>query len=71
MGRGRLRALTGFKSVQEAPRFDYGNLVNGGALPGGSNEVLKDPEALGVGGHPVCIEALIYFWDDVCRISPG
>lgn len=71
MGRGRLRALAGFKSVYEAPRFDYGNLVNGGAPTGGSDQCLKDLDALGVRRHSVSIEALIDLWHDVCCIAPG
>lgn len=71
MGRGRLRPLAGFKAVYEAPRLDYGNLVNRGATPGGSNEGLQDLKALGVGGHPIGIEALVHLGDDVCRVAPG
>lgn len=71
MGRGRLRALAGFKSVQKTPRLDYGNLVNRGAPPGGSDQCLEDLDALGVRRHSVSIEALIDLWHDVCRVAPG
>jgi len=71
MGRGKLKPLTGFKSVYEAPRFDYGNLVNRGATPGGSDQCLEDLDALGVRRHSVSVEALIDLGDDVCRVAPG
>ena len=70
MGRGRLRALTGFKSVYEPPCLDHGYLVNRGAPPGGSNEGLKDLEALGIGGHSIGIEPLIHLGDDVGCVTP-
>ena len=68
MGRVGLRALTGFKSVYEAPRFDYGNLVNRGAPPGALGQGFKNLKGLGVGGHSVRVEALIDLGDDVGRV---
>ena len=63
--------MAGLKSVYEAPCFGHCYPVNRGAPPGALGQGFKNLKGLCVSWHPIGIQPLIDFWDDVGCIAPG